>query len=115
MEFSKTMGACGAATVRAWDGMKRTAGNARQNSAISEQEAKIKRMTAEIGRLAVLELDRGAKAGDAIMERYRAILEARDEITQAQGQKVRTAVVCPHCGKKSASGMKYCGWCGEEL
>ena len=46
---------------------------------------------------------------------YAAILEARKLMAEAEAGKKHIKTVCPHCGKKSAAGMHYCGWCGEAL
>ena len=115
MEVTKVVGTCGAATIRAWNAMKRSAGNTKQDGVISDQEAQIEDLTAEIGQLMVRELDEGKKAGSGIMERYTAILEMREKMLEAQNRKTYTQTTCPNCNKKTRAGMKYCGNCGEKL
>ena len=115
MEMSKIMGKCGAGMVSAWNGMKRIAGNTKQDGKIADAETKIAKLTAEIGNLTVIKLDTGMQASDEIAERYNAILEARKEIEAAEAGKNTAKAVCPHCGKHTTVGMKFCGHCGQEL
>ena len=115
MEMTKLMGKCGAGMASAWNGMKRTAGNTKQDGRIVDAEKKIERLTVEIGHLTIHKLDAGMKATEDITERYNAILEARKEIKAAEGDKEHTKVVCPHCGKKFTAGMRFCGFCGKEI
>ena len=115
MEMTKLMGKCGAGMASAWNGMKRTAGNTRQDGRIADAESKIARMTLEIGNLMVLKLDAGMQTSDEITERYNAILEARKEIESAEADKEVVKVTCPHCGKHTTAGMRFCGYCGKEL
>ena len=98
-----------------WNKVKSSAGNMKQEDRIAEAEKTVARMTAEIGNLAVISLDGGADLGESIGERYELIKEARAVIEAANSEKEKTAAVCPHCGKKTLPGMRYCGYCGEKL
>ena len=115
MEMTKVMGKCSAGMASAWNGMKRAAGSTKQEGKIAEAERRIARMTAEIGNLAVLKLDAGAEFGEDIAERYNVILEARKAIEDSQAEKETAVVTCPHCGKRTTPGMRFCGNCGQEL
>ena len=66
MEMSKLMGKCGAGIASAWNGMKRTAGNTKQDGKIADAESEIARMTREIGNLTVLKLDEGLDLGEDV-------------------------------------------------
>lgn len=89
--------------------------NCKLEGKIAEQQMKIKTMTKEIGNLVVLKLDEGEEMCPEIMERYDAIIEAREKIEEFKGQKKTTKVVCPSCGEKTSADMNYCGKCGESL
>lgn len=115
MEMSKIMGKCGAGMASAWNGMKRTAGNTKQDGKIADAESRIAQLTSEIGNLTVIKLDAGMQPSEEVAERYNAILEARKEIEAAKAEKNIAKAVCPHCGKRTTAGMKFCGHCGQEL
>lgn len=112
-EVSKWIGKCGAEMAAAGSSMKRSAANTRQDGKIAEAEKRIKTMTREIGNLTVLMLDGNRTVGPDIKERYLAIVEARKAIDSAEAEKIRTRLVCPVCGRKTAAGMRYCGHCGS--
>ena len=109
------MGKCYAGMDGMVKGMKRTNLNWKQDSKAAEAEKMIHTMTREIGNLTVVMLDGDRSVGPDIKERYVAILDARKLMAEAEAGKKHTKTVCPHCGKKSAAGMHYCGWCGEAL
>ena len=75
-----------AGTAKAVNGMKTANRNFKQEGKVADAEKTISDMTREIGRIAT-----------------------------AEAEKVRNKVVCPHCGRKTTSGMHYCGWCGQSL
>ena len=109
------MGKCYARMNGMVRGMKRTNANWKQDGKAAEAEKTIHTMTREIGNLTVVMLDGDRTVGPDIKERYAAILEARKVMAEAEAGKMHTKIVCPHCGRKSAAGMHYCGWCGEPL
>ena len=115
MEMSKWMGKCGAGIASAWNGMKRTAGNTKQDGKIADAESEIARMTREIGNLTVLKLDEGLDLGEEVQERYDAIRAAREMIAAAEADKKHTRVTCPHCGHRTSAKMRFCGVCGKKL
>jgi hypothetical protein len=85
---------------------------------ILEKKKRIKKLTKEIGNLAVINLDCGAVMSPEITERYAAIKEAREEIEDLESGKAGNSSdenVCPSCGEKVAEGMKFCGSCGAEV
>ena len=75
----------------------------------------IKAYTREIGNLAVVRLEAGDEMCPEIMERYEAIKFAKEEISSLQNEKKTSTVICPECGAKTSSEMKYCGVCGDCL
>ena len=95
--------------------MKNGAGNCKLDGKISEQQKKIKQLTKEIGNLAVIRLEAGDEMCPEIMERYAAITEARELISEMEKEKKKTTVVCPSCKAKTSADMKYCGVCGTSL
>lgn len=95
--------------------VKNGAYNCKLEAQIAEQQMKIKSMTKEIGNLVLLELDDGEEMSPEIMERYTAIIEAREKICELKGQKKITKVVCPTCGQKTSADMNYCGKCGASM
>ena len=104
-----------AGTAKAVNGLRSANRNFRQDGKVADAEKTIADMTREIGRLTVVMLDGNHEVGPDIKERYMAIVEARKAIASAEAEKVRSKVVCPHCGRKTTVGMHYCGWCGEAL
>lgn len=82
---------------------------------IAEQEKIIKKMTNEMGRLVLIDLDNGVELSPAIMERYAAIKEARATIEALNKETAGDNKACPLCGKKATKGMLYCGNCGWKL
>ena len=114
-EVSKFFGKCGAGVASAGNSMKRSAANTKQDGKIADAEKTIKTLTREIGNLTVIMLDGNKTVGPDIKERYLAIVEARKIIDDAEAQKVYAKTVCPVCGKKTAAGMHYCGYCGSQI
>ena len=112
-EMSRFFGKCGAGMASAANSMKRSATNTKQDGKIAGAEKSIASLTREIGNLTVIMLDGNKTVGADIMERYKAILEARKSIKEAEAEKVYVKTVCPVCGKKTAAGMRYCGCCGN--
>lgn len=96
-------------------GMKNGVENNRLDGKISEQEKIIKELKKEIGNLAFLRLEEGDVMCPQIMERYEAILEAREIIHTLETERIVTKSVCPVCGAKTGLTMKYCGECGAQL
>lgn len=95
--------------------MKNGADNCKLDGKIAEQQRNIKRLIKEIGNLAVVRLEAGDEMSPEIMERYSAIKEAKEKISELEkGRKVSSAV-CPSCGAKTSIGMKYCGKCGANM
>ena len=82
---------------------------------IAEQERLIRKLTSEIGNLAVLNLDNGEEMSPEIMERYEIIKTAKQKIEEMRADKKSASRECPKCGAKVPSGMKYCGECGSPL
>ena len=115
MSSNKFMGKCIAGMTSAAGSMKRGAHNAKQDGKIVELENHITDLTMEIGNLTLLQLDAGLGANEPIMERFEEIRLAREAIETAEGAKQIRRVICPHCGKKTTAGMRYCGACGEPL
>ena len=95
--------------------MKNGADNYKLDGKIAEQQKRIKRLTKEIGNLAVIRLEAGDEMCPEIMERYVAILEAKELIFELENEKKRSTVVCSNCGEKTSADMKYCGVCGTKL
>ena len=112
---TNVMGKCYAGMNSMVNGMKRSNANWKQDGKAAAAEKTIHTMTREIGNLTVVMLDGDRSVGPDIRERYAAILEARMVMAAAAAGKTKTKTVCPHCGRKSAAGMHYCGWCGEPL
>jgi hypothetical protein len=82
---------------------------------ILDRQNKIKKLTKEIGNLAIFRLDAGEQMGSEIMERYSTISELRKEIEALENTKGAPSAVCPKCGEKVSAGMSFCGKCGAEL
>lgn len=82
---------------------------------IAEQQRQIRKLTEEIGNLAVLKLEEGAEMAPEIMERYEVIKEAKQKIEEMKSEKKSAFQECPECGAKVSMNMKYCGQCGAEL
>lgn len=97
------------------DVVKKGADSVQTTVGIAEQERIIRKMSAEIGNLVLVELDNGRDFGPAIMERYNVILEARKVIESSKGEKEPSRKVCPVCGKANALDMKYCGYCAADM
>ncbi|MBP3602629.1 MAG: hypothetical protein J6J79_00610 [Lachnospiraceae bacterium] len=96
-------------------GMKDSVDNCKLDGKITEQQKRIKVLTKEIGNLAVASLDAGEEMSPEIMERYSAIKDAKEIITQLNSQKRKKTIVCENCGAKTAADMKYCGVCGTSI
>lgn len=69
----------------------------------------------EIANLVMVRLDAGDEMSPEIMERYAAIVEAREVIAELENEKVQTFVTCPNCGAKTSMDMNYCGKCGTNV
>lgn len=95
--------------------MKNGADNCKLDGKIADQQKKIKVLTKEIGNLVLLRLEAGDEMSPEIMERYQAILEAKEEIETLEKDRKVTRIVCPDCGAKTSANMKYCGKCGAEI
>lgn len=95
--------------------VKKGTDSCKQTVGTVEQERLIKKMTAEIGNLIMVELDEGKTFGPAIMERYATILEARKIIEENKQEQAPTKKTCPVCGKANSLDMKYCGFCGADM
>lgn len=87
----------------------------KKSTKIAEQEKIIKKMSAEIGNLVLIELDEGKEYGPAIMERYELIKTARAIIETQNEEKEADKKICPKCGKKNAVEVNYCGFCGADM
>ena len=96
-------------------GMRNGVDNCKTDGKITEQQKKIKILTAEIGNLALVRLEAGDEMSPEIMERYEAIKEAREAIETLQSEKKKSTVICQECGAKTSVDMKYCGVCGACL
>jgi len=96
-------------------GMKNGAENYKLNGKIAEQEKRIKQLTREIGNLTIVRLEAGDEMCPEIMERYQAIKEAKEVITELEQERKVTKAVCPCCGAKTSIDMKYCGQCGASM
>lgn len=95
--------------------MKNGADNCKLDGKIAEQQRKIKGLIKEIGNLAVMRLDAGDEMSPEIMERYAAIKEAKEMISELEKERKVSSAVCPSCGAKTSIGMKYCGKCGANM
>ena len=88
---NKFMGKCLAGMASAAGSVKTSMSNTKQDGRIVDLERRIAALTSEIGSLTLLRLDAGDSGSDQttrpIMERYEAILEAREAITAAEGEK----------------------------
>lgn len=82
---------------------------------VATEEKKICALTAEIGRLALLQLDAGDQMGPQMMERYTAIDAARQRVKTATAEMPTSKVICPKCSGKTILGMQFCGNCGAPL
>lgn len=112
MDITATINAGMKRTVR---NMKNSVDNCRTDGKIAEQQRKIKVLTREIGNLALLRLEAGDEMSPEIMERYKAIKTAKEEITSLKSEKKRATIICQECGSKTSADMKYCGVCGAGL
>lgn len=95
--------------------MKNGADNCKLDGKIVEQQKKIKELIREIGNLALVRLEAGDEMCPEIMERYIAIKEAKEQITELEKERKVSGTVCPECGIKTSVGMKYCGNCGFDM
>lgn len=115
MTMTKFVGKCGAGIASAWNSMKRTAGNTKQDGRIADAENEITRLKTEIGNLTVIKLDEGLQLGEDVQERYDAICAARKTIAAAKASKKHIRITCPHCGHRTSAKMRFCGVCGKAL
>jgi len=96
--------------------VKKGADSCKQTVSTAEQERIIRKMSAEIGNLVLVELDEGRQFGPAIMERYDKIIEARKVIEDIKATEPEpTRKICPSCGKSNSLDVKYCGFCGWDM
>lgn len=95
--------------------MKNGTDNCKLDGQIAEQQRKIKGLVKEIGNLAVVRLEAGDEMSPEIMERYSAIKEAREKISELEKERKVSCAVCPSCGAKTSIDMKYCGKCGAKM
>ena len=95
--------------------MRNGVDNYKVDGKIAEQENKIKALKKEIGNLVLIRLEAGDEMCPEIMERYAAITEAKELISEMEKEKKKTTVVCPSCKAKTSADMKYCGVCGTSL
>jgi len=96
-------------------GMRNSVDNCKTDGRIAEQQKIIKALTKEIGNLVLIRIEAGDEMSPEIMERYEAIIEAKEKITALEGEKKKTTTRCEECGAKTSIGMKYCGMCGTSL
>lgn len=111
----KFTGKLNAGMVNFTQSMKNGANNCKLDGKIAEQQRKIKELTKEIGNLAVVRLEAGEEMSPDIMERYSAIKEAKEKISELEKERKISNTVCPSCGAKTSIGMKYCGKCGANM
>ena len=95
--------------------MKNSVDNCKIDGKIAEKKKMIKELTKEIGNLAVVRLEAVDEMCPEIMERYKAIKDAKQEITVLQSEKKKSTIICKECGAKTSIDMKYCGVCGTCL
>ena len=95
--------------------LKNAAAGCKLDGKIAAQEKTMDAMTREIGTLAVHALDHGTTMPPEIMERYEAVQAARDEIRAMKAEKQAGKSVCPACGAKTDSQMRFCGACGAPM
>lgn len=95
--------------------MKNGADNCKLEGKIAQQQKIIKELTKEIGNLAIVSLEAGEEMSPDIMERYSAIKEAKEKISELEKERKVSNIVCPSCGAKTSIGMKYCGKCGANM
>lgn len=95
--------------------MKNGADNCKLDGEIAKQQRKIKELIKEIGNLAVVRLEAGDEMSPEIMERYTAVKEAKEKISELEKERKISSAVCPSCGAKTSIGMKYCGKCGANM
>lgn len=95
--------------------MKNGVDNCKLDGKIVEQQKKIKELIKEVGNLAVVRLDAGDHMSPEIMERYTAIKEAEEKISELEKKRKVSGAVCPNCGAKTSIAMRYCGKCGSNM
>ena len=95
--------------------MKDGTDNCKLDGKIAECQNRIQTLTKEIGNLTVIRLEAGDEMNPEIMERYVAIQEAKEMISELEKEKKRTMVICQACGAKTSVNMKFCGVCGTRL
>ena len=95
--------------------MKNSVDNCKIDGKIAEKQKMIKTLTREMGNLTLVRLEAGDEMCPEIMERYKAIKDAKEEIAALQSEKKKSTVVCKECGAKTSIEMKYCGVCGTCL
>ena len=111
----KIMGTFSAGVASMKKGMKDSGDSCKLEGKIAEQQKLIKKLTKEIGNLAIVRLEAGDEMCPEIMERYQAILEAKAEIESLEKGRKVVKIVCPVCGHKTSAKMNYCGKCGAAL
>lgn len=95
--------------------VKNGADNWELDGKIAEQKNKIKGLKKEILNLVMVRLDAGDEMYPEIMERYAAILKAKEAIEALEKERKTTKTVCPNCGAKTSVEMNYCGQCGVNI
>lgn len=95
--------------------MKNGADNCKLDGEIAQQQRKIRQLIKEIGNLAVVRLEAGDEMSPEIMERYAAIKEIKEKISELETERKVSIAVCPRCGAKTSIGMNYCGKCGANM
>ena len=111
----KIMGTLSAGMAGMKKGMQDSVDSCKLEGKISEQKKQIKRLTKEIGNLAIVRLEAGDEMCPEIMERFEAIKEAQAEIECLEKGRKIVKIVCPGCGAKTSAKMNYCGKCGTVL
>lgn len=111
----KLMGTLSASVAGMKKGMQDGVDSCKLEGKIAEQQKKIKRLKKEIGNLVIVRLEAGDEMCPEIMERFQAILEAREEIESLEKGRKIVKIVCPSCGTKTSAKMNYCGKCGSAL
>lgn len=111
----KIMGTLSAGVANMKKGMQSGVDSCKLEGKIAEQQKLIKKLTKEIGNLAIVRLEAGDEMCPEIMERFHAIKEAQAEIEVLEKGRKVVKVVCQSCGHKTSAKMNYCGKCGTSL
>ena len=111
----KIIGTLNAGLESVKKGVQDGADNYKIEGKIIEQKKEIKRLTKEIGTLAILRLEAGDIMSPEIMERFDAIKAAQAEIEALENSRKTVKIVCENCGSKNSKKMNFCGQCGAAL